>query len=142
MGNNYTLREFPPADASCFPEYATLGIDPAKVPPPAATGLYRGEPIGCAGIVVLRSGVGEGWIILRQPVNGHGVWIARTVWSLLDRWQAEGGLRRVQATISADHPEHAALLRLVGFQYEGPLEAYRPDGGNSWMYARVRRNVA
>ena len=138
--SNYTVREFQSADAIYFPEFTALGIDPTKVPQPAATGLYQGDPVGCAGIVVIRPGLGEGWIMVRQPVNGHGVWITRTIWGLLDRWQAEGKLRRVQATASEKNPKAIRLLELLGFKREGLLEAYRPDGSNSWMYARIRRD--
>lgn len=134
------MRAFQPGDAACFPEFTTLGIDPLRVPYPAVTALHGDEPIGCAGLILDGLGAAEGWIILQQPVNGHGVWIALTVRRFLALWEREGNLRRIWATAAENRPEAMRFLEAMGFTQEGLMPAYRVDGGASWMYGRVRRN--
>ena len=139
---NYTVRMFQPEDAAYFPEFAAMGIDPARVPQPAVTGLRDGTPIGCAGFILDGCGAAEAWIILGHPRNGDGHWIAWTVRHFVKLWEKEGHLRRVWATAAEDRPEAIRFLEALGFTREGLLHAYCPDGGNSWMYARVRRDGA
>ena len=138
--SNYAVRPFQLGDAAFFPEFTALHFYPAKVPYPAVTGLCDGQPIGCAGLIPDGLGAAEGWIILGQPVNGHGRWIVWTVRKFLTLWQAEGRLRRIWATAAEDRPDVMRWLEALGFVQEGLMLAYRPDGGNSWLYARTRRN--
>lgn len=136
----YAVRAFQADDARYFPEFAMLGIDPVRVPYPAVTALHGTEPIGCAGLILDGLGAAEAWMILGQPVNGHGAWIVWTVRRFLSLWEHEGNLRRIWATAAENRPEAMRFLAAMGFRQEGLMQAYRGDGGASWMYGRVRRN--
>ena len=135
----FRIVPFESAHAAAFPEFLALGIVPESVPPPAFTALADGEPIVCAGILAIRSGLGEAWAILRQPVQ-HGQWIARNLSSHLERLMREHHFRRVQAIAHCDRPELRRWMAFLGLQPEGVLRAYALDGADCFMYARIARN--
>lgn len=56
------------------------------------------------------------------------------------RWLDETQIRRLEATVDGDFEAGHRWLRLLGFRLETPegMPGYRPDGGLSFLYARVR----
>ena len=46
--------------------------------------------------------------------------------------------RRIEMTVDADHAKAGRWARLLGFQVEGYMQAYTPDGRDAVLYARVR----
>lgn len=58
---------------------------------------------------------------------------------VLARWMEDGGqYRRIDATVRCDAPGHVAFIRSLGFELEGRMCGYGPDGADYWMAARVR----
>jgi hypothetical protein len=46
--------------------------------------------------------------------------------------------RRIEMTVDAAHDSAGRWARLLGFQEEGLMHAYTPDGRDAILYARVR----
>lgn len=133
MSDRY-VREWRPEDAGAFADFP---VDPTQVPAPAWTALVREAPVACAGLWIIRPGLGEAWAILRQPVE-HGIWIAREMRRRIDAMLGNGDLRRVQMTVrvGAIRPERLALF--LGMLQEGCLRAFGDDGADHWMYAKTK----
>lgn len=132
-----SVRPFDPGDAAYFPEFAELGIDPELVPPPAFTALSGWVPVACAGILVTAPGIGEAWMMTRQPLNGSGLWIARLVRDFVEDMFTEGRFVRIEATAAQDRPDRMRFLEFLGMHRERPLLNYGRDGHHSWLYARI-----
>jgi hypothetical protein len=45
--------------------------------------------------------------------------------------------RRIEATVDVGFTEGERWMTLLGFEYEGLMRAYRPDGQDMLMFARV-----
>jgi RimJ/RimL family protein N-acetyltransferase len=48
------------------------------------------------------------------------------------------GLRRIQAIIADDNPRAVKLMRQAGFEVEGLLRAYSPDGKDCFILGRLK----
>lgn len=46
--------------------------------------------------------------------------------------------RRIEMSVDADHVSARRWSRMLGFQKEGLMQAYTPDGRDAILYARVR----
>ncbi len=94
--------------------------------------------LAIVGIAPLWKGVGTVWTLLSKASKQRGVSLTRGVLRFLDMLHGERGYRRVQATVElGDEPARLWIIQL-GFQYEGTMVAYGPDGATHDMYARVR----
>jgi hypothetical protein len=49
-------------------------------------------------------------------------------------------VRRIEATVDGEWAEAHRWLRMLGFHLETPqgMTGYRPDGGTSYLYARIQ----
>lgn len=103
---------------------------------PAITGAIDGRVAMIAGIEPLWSGVGEAWAVTTPLVDRHRAAIARKVAAELPRQAADLGLHRLQAAVHDDHVRSRRWLEWMGFEPEGLMQGYGPDGAPYWRYAR------
>ncbi len=101
---------------------------------------WEGDNIlAIVGVAPMWKGVGQVWTALTPESRERGVALTRGVLRFLDMLHAERGYWRVQATAEqADSAAQHWILQL-GFDFEGTMEAYGPDGKTHDLYARVRR---
>lgn len=104
----------------------------------AFSATLNGRIIGCAGIVPLWPGVGHAWAVLSDAVLAYPVALTRTADREMTRIECRLGLRRVQATVAEDHVAGRRWLAWLGFEVEGLMRNYGPDGtGDYWLYGRA-----
>jgi hypothetical protein len=102
---------------------------------PAYTGLLGDDVIVCAGIVPIWDGRAAGWAWLSASARRHMVAITRGFLRFLDVQP----YRRVEISVDREFAEAHRWARMLGFKLEaGRMRAYRPDGGDCSLYARVR----
>ncbi len=87
--------------------------------------------IGCAGIVGQFMGHGILWGAIAQDAGPHFVRMHRAACRLLEIQR----LRRIEATTEVDFEEGCRWLELLGFQREGRMSKYGPDGEDHYLYA-------
>jgi RimJ/RimL family protein N-acetyltransferase len=46
-------------------------------------------------------------------------------------------VRRIDATARADFPPAGRMLEMLGFEAEGLMKQYGPDGASHYIYARI-----
>ena len=46
--------------------------------------------------------------------------------------------RRIEATVDVGFEQGHRWIKMLGFELEGYMKAYRPDGADMFLYARVR----
>lgn len=100
------------------------------------TAVDGDQVLGCAGLAEQWENRGIVWAYLSEGIGPRRfVQIHKAVVRFLE----VAPLERIEATVDIDFEEGHRWLRLLGFALEAPLmRRYRPDGGDSALYARVR----
>ena len=105
----------------------------------AFSALSEGVVIGCGGIRKHWTGLGEAWAIY-----GNGC-IQKYVkellyWSRVVIGQSikDLDLCRVQASSRVDFPGSGLWLKHLGFEIEGLMSKYNPDGTDAYLFAMVK----
>jgi hypothetical protein len=91
---------------------------------PAYTGLYDGEIIAIAGVMLMWKGVGEAWAMFAPDLGKHKFFVHRMTKSILDQIAVEHGLRRVQACVEASFVTGCRWIEALGFKGEGVMPEY------------------
>lgn len=95
--------------------------------------------LAVVGITPQWKGVGTVWTLLHRKAHEKGVSLTRGVLRCIDMLHRERGYWRLQATV--EHGGHVAgelWMMQLGFEREGTMIAYGPDGKTHDLYARVR----
>ena len=102
------------------------------------SGFYEGRFIGCGGIRMLWPGVGEAWAIFAEDPREFAHEIYHYVSMGLEHIIAEHGLWRVQTPIAADIAVNIRFIENLGFEREGLMKKFGPDGDDFYIYAKVK----
>lgn len=100
------------------------------------TGVVNGVPIACAGVLPMWAGRGMAWAFISKEAHGNNFMsVHRAVKRFLDNCY----LQRIEMTVDSEFTEGHRWAHMLGFTLECPrMRAYRPDGGDCALYARVR----
>ena len=98
----------------------------------------EGQVIICAGVIVSRPGIADGWAVTSDLVQDYGLWLTRTVKTMLNEVMAALSLRRVQVSVDPLNVMAPRWAHALGFQYEGTMRGFGPDGQPYDLYAKVR----
>lgn len=101
----------------------------------AFTALVDDEPIAVAGITRLWDNRGLAWSFLGESAKDHMVALHKVVEDFLD----VAPFRRIEADTPCDFKAGHRWLKMLGFKQEAErMVAFRVDGGDSSLYARVK----
>jgi len=100
------------------------------------TGVVNGIPIASAGVLPMWQGRGMAWAyISNAAAKERFLSVHRAVSRFLDMCY----LQRIEMTVDCEFEEGHRWARMLGFNMEAErMVAYRPDGGDCSLYARVR----
>lgn len=112
------------------PDYARALDRPGN----SFTAMDGDRVLAIAGVVPLWEGRAEAWALLGSDLKRDFIGIHRATLRFLDVC----GFRRVEAAVDAQFCQAVDWVKLLGFECEGPLKAYTPDGRDCIRYARVR----
>lgn len=121
-------------------QYLRAYLTPAHIAaleqsPHSMTGLADGRVVICGGVVEYWPNRGEAWAIIDQNCKEHFTAIHNAV----KRFFEVCPLRRIEAAVDIGFEAGHRWMRLLGFELEAPvLRAYRPEGGDCSLYARVK----
>lgn len=94
------------------------------------------EILACAGVHLMWEGVAEGWIVMSVHGYKSPRTIARYTDRLFDTIMKDNSLRRIQASVSAADQRSVRFAKWLGFEDEGLMKQYGPDGGDYYRLAR------
>lgn len=125
-----------PAQAVMRPILLSNGYPEALEPLESFTGLIDGRVVVCAGLCPLWAGNVRAWAVIAGDIGGVGmVALTRAVRRGLDVCQA----RRIEVEVDSEFKQaHRWVEMLGGFEWEGRMRKYTPDGRDCDRYARVR----
>jgi len=108
---------------------------------PSLTRTLRDENFNIVGIVGLamhRPGVSSAWSIMDQRMPQHGVGVTRCVRKLINETQKQHELKRMDMLCRyTDCGKYERWAKTLGFEYEGTLRKYGPDGEDYVLLART-----
>jgi hypothetical protein len=90
-----------------------------------------GEPMACGGLFQQWDGRSIAWAFL--AVGAPMVEVSRVALTVLESC----GLRRVECWVDVDFKAGHRWARLLGFEREGLMRSFSPDGRDHILYARV-----
>jgi RimJ/RimL family protein N-acetyltransferase len=95
-----------------------------------------GQIVACAAIVDMQDGRGLAWAMLSEHALRHIKLIHRAIQGVL----AKSPYRRIEMAVDAQHAAGCRWAERLGFEREGLMRAYTPDGRSCYLYARVQEN--
>ena len=93
--------------------------------------------LALGGIVPLWSGVGEAWSLMTPEALTHIKELHAKAKKVLESFFNQGW-QRIQTTVRADFGQGKNWLEHLGFEDEGTMEKYGPDGKDYIRYALVK----
>jgi hypothetical protein len=103
---------------------------------PAWSGFdVYGNLVGCGGVAVEHPGCSTAWTLFNPHLSGPRMFQLTRV---AKRVLASCPTRRVQAHADPSFAPAGRWLALLGFQYEGRLRCYSPDGRDMDLFALVK----
>jgi len=106
------------------------------------TAIFQDEIVGVGGVTILFEGRGEVWLMLTATCKKDGLHSIIALAAIKTKMEEiTFGLKRIQAIIRTDFPEAIKMIEAFGFVNETPegMENYCPDGGNAYLYSKIRR---
>ena len=104
---------------------------------PSYTMTVDGEIAVCAGLVLLGWNRAEAWTLLSSVFTKHYRTCFREIKKRLSLLIEESFIRRVQATAVPHYEEGIRFLEHLGFEQEGLLRKYGPNGEDLIMFGRI-----
>jgi hypothetical protein len=99
------------------------------------TAMVDGDPIAVCGITELWTNRAMVWSFLGQQAGPHFFALTKACKRVMDL----SPYRRLEAEADCEFAPAHRWLRILGFEMEAPrMRAYRVDGGDSALYARMR----
>lgn len=144
-----SFREFRPDDLAALEiqhqqslemmgvaDWGAMGVAAAERGP-AWTGTIGGRPVGCAGFALMWPGRAAAWCLLACGIP-RMAWPAvhRAVKSRMAQLPALG-IHRVECEVAHGFLAGHRWVRMLGFDHEGVMRAYGPDGRDFHRYAKV-----
>jgi hypothetical protein len=121
-----------PASFEEFEGWIDLNLDG-----PAYSVFSDGDLFMCGGVRRIWGGSGEAWMLYSPAVVRLKLAAVKTIKRLLEDIIAREGYYRVQSFIPVRIRQAAKMLEMLGFEREGLLRRYGPDGEDNYLYARV-----
>tara|TARA_R100000808_G_scaffold19385_1_gene42091 strand:- start:7075 stop:7497 length:423 start_codon:yes stop_codon:yes gene_type:complete len=93
--------------------------------------------LGIGGVHNIWQGVGEAWLLLGKEAFARPKTVARHTVYMFAHMQEEYKYQRIQASISVKDVKAKRFAEWLGFENEGIMKKYGPDGSDYYRYARV-----
>lgn len=90
--------------------------------------------LACAGLLPMWEGRAEAWALMGSDLKRNFVAIHHAA----QRFLSIADFRRIEAVVDAEFCNGKKWMERLGFQPEGLMRAYTPDGRDCIRYAKVR----
>ena len=103
----------------------------------AYTMFVNGKPVFSIGIVILWSGVAEGWVLASQNIFELKFLAAKTMKELTDDMCKKNKIKRLQTSVKADFKLGVRFATWLGLEIEGLKNSYGPDGSDYYQLGKI-----
>lgn len=98
--------------------------------------MEDGQVYAAWGLAPVWDGVAEGWMIPSKIIDSRKVSVSRAIRQQLERDIVRLKLHRVQAAVRKDFTDAHRFIQFLGFESEGMMHKFGPDGSDYERYAR------
>lgn len=100
----------------------------------AFTALVDGHAVAFGGCLEMWRGRAYMWSLIGRDAGPHMRVLVRAAAGFLKvaPWT------RIEAAVASDFRAGHRLVRMLGFEFEGRMRAYAPDGADHDLYARIK----
>lgn len=95
---------------------------------------HDGVVLGIAGLAPQWENRALAWALISDAAGPH----FRKFHGAVLRFLEASDFRRIEANVDVGFKAGERWMKLLGFKYEGYLTAFRPDGADMLMYARIK----
>lgn len=95
-----------------------------------------GDVLCCAGVVKYWENRGEAWAFMSPHAKPYALAVTRAI----RRFLKMSSIRRIEAAVDVNFPKAIRWTQALGFEpvSRWPMKAYKPDGTDCWLFARVK----
>lgn len=104
---------------------------------PAYTIVINDEIVFCGGVVDIGWRRGEAWTLMSDLFYKYPKTCFKICKEKLNELQISMGLRRLQALVDTNLEGGSHFAQHLGFEYEGLLKAYGPNGESMLIFGRT-----
>lgn len=127
LQSNQTYHEDALNEDTDFSELAEQGL--------ALTFEHDGEVMMIAGLVPQWKNRAIAWTLISKNAGRHFVELHRYV----DNFLNTSDFDRIESMVDVGFEAGHRWMKMLGFEIEGYMRKYRPDGGDMVLYARIRQ---
>ena len=117
-------------------KYVLSTLDAFTAPGRGFALIEDGVVYAVAGMAELWDGVVEAWIIPTEAIKEKKMKTSRALWREFHSMSERLKPRRMQTSVRHDFVEAHRLVKFLGFQSEGLMKQYGPDGLDYERYAK------
>lgn len=96
-----------------------------------------GKILGVAGSFKQWSGVSQLWALFSKEVDAYPIELTKVCQALILYAAETQELRRVSLNVRYDYTKGNQFAQRLGFDFEGRMYGFFPDGGDASLYARL-----
>ncbi len=104
----------------------------------AYTIYHEEDVVACAGVTYIVSGVAEIWAITGELVAKYPKDFHKICKQIVAEALEKDNLHRLQCTAEVGYARTIKWLERLGFEREGTLRNYTPDGKDMYIYSIIR----
>lgn len=108
---------------------------------PGFTAIVNDKPLACAGVQIVRPGVGYAWTVFSHDITNYRLFVTRTIRHTLRNIIKGCNLHRVEALVAETQLGNRRWIESLGFEAEGVAHDYTSDRRNVVRYEWVRYKV-
>jgi hypothetical protein len=121
---------------SLVPDYRGYVVQTAQ-PGMSWTGISRGKVVACFGVRNVWPGVGEAWMLPGTAIDRHAISLVRGARVIFSDLIKNQGFSRVHIVVDSANDSALRFAKAIGFEVEGIMRNFGPDGSNYYMMARI-----
>lgn len=108
----------------------------------AYTAIFESEIVAVFGIAIRWPGYCLCWLMLTESCRKRGLYGLIALDSIQKKFEElleENNILRAEANIRPDFDVAIKMVEFLGFKREGLMKCQLPDGGDAFLYAKIRK---
>lgn len=114
------------------------GDKPESVIGVAVTFMLEDKPVAILGGHMIARGVGQGWSLISMDATKVPVSLHKNARLFIRYVEERFALQRIQISVRCTFAGGWRWAEGLGFACEGIMRSYASDGGDCWLFARIK----